>query len=212
MRAARSIGVAMALLLVGGCTSTSPRYHTLVPESGRQPPAAVVADSRLEVAPVRIPAQVDRLELVTRLPDGGIAIADGERWIAPLADELRNALSIELGQRLGGGDPGPGRARSDLVSVRLEVERFESAPSRYALIEASWYLDMKADRKDVRIACRTRAYEPVHGGYPELVRAHQRTIVLIADEIARAAQEAADGGAAPCPTGLVPGASASSLR
>jgi uncharacterized lipoprotein YmbA len=211
MNSARAICMAM-LLLIGGCTSTAAHYYTLVPESARKPPPADIAPFRLEVAPVRVPAQVDRLELVTRLPDGGVAIADGERWIAPLADELRNALSIELGERLGGGDPGPGPVGSDLVSVRIQVERFESAPSRYALIEASWTLDVKAHPKDVLVTCRTRAYEPVRGGYPELVRAHQRTIVLIADEIATAAEGAAAGRSALCPSSEVLGASLSSSR
>ena len=147
--------------------------------------------------PVRIPAQVNRLELVTRLPDGGIAIADGERWVAPVADELQSALSVELVSRLGGADPD--RAGSDSMSVRLNVERFESAPSRYALIEASWSLDLKKSRKDVLVVCRTRAYERVGGGYPELVRGYQRAVAVIADEIAAVAQKSAGGVAADCP-------------
>jgi uncharacterized lipoprotein YmbA len=119
--------------LLGGCTSTSPRFFTLVPLPEQNPSAGAATGFRLKVDPVRIPAQVDRLELVTRLPDGGIAIADSDRWIAPVADELQNALSVELLRRLGGADPAEATA-SDSVSVRLNVERFESSPNRYALI------------------------------------------------------------------------------
>jgi len=39
-------------------------------------------------------------------------------------------------QRLGGGDPADARG-SDAMWLRLDVERFESAPNRYALIEAT---------------------------------------------------------------------------
>jgi uncharacterized protein len=197
MRGVRSSCVVIALLL-GSCASTSPHFYTLVPESGADTSAAVAAGHRLEVDPVSIPAQVDRLELVTRLPDGGIAIADGDRWIAPVADELQNALSVELLHRLGGADAADATG-SDSVSVRLNIERFESSPSRYALIEASWHLELKERGKDVRIICRTRAYEPVRGGYPDIVRGYQRAIALIADQIATVARGSVGGVAAECP-------------
>ena len=197
MKVARGSCIVIASLL-GSCASTSPRFYTLVPESERNRSGAVAAGYRLEVDPVRVPAQVDRLELVTRLPGGGIAIADGDRWIAPVADELQNALSVELLHRLGGADPAEATG-SDSVSVRLNVERFESSPNRYALIEASWHLQLKEAGKDVRVVCRTRAYEQVRGGYPDMVRGYQRAVTLIADQIATVAQGSVGGVAAECP-------------
>jgi uncharacterized protein len=188
---------ALIAWLLSSCASTAPHFHTLVRESERGPGTPARADVRLKIDPVRIPAQVDRLELVTRLPNGGIAVADGERWIAPVADELQSALSAELLRRLGGTNPAD-TVGTDSLSVRLNVERFESAPSRYALIEASWSLELKTSRKDVLVACRTKAYEAVTGGYPELVRGYQRAVGVIADEIAAVAQESAAGRAAEC--------------
>ena len=184
--------------LLGSCASTSPRFYTLVPESGRDPSVAMAPGYRLKVDAVSVPAQVDRLELVTRLPDGGIAISDGDRWIAPVADELQNALSVELLRRLAGADVADATG-SDSASVRLKVDRFESSPNRYALIEASWHLDLRKAGKDVRIVCRSRAYEQVRGGYPEVVRGYQRAVALIAEQIATAARQSAGGVAAECP-------------
>jgi uncharacterized lipoprotein YmbA len=183
--------------LLASCTSTSPRFYTLVPPPERTSPAGAATGFRLKVEPVRIPAQVDRLELVTRLPDGGIAIADGDRWIAPVADELQSALSVELLRRLGGADPDAIKTAS--VSVRLNVERFESSPNQYALIEASWHLELKESRKDFQIVCRTRAYEQLKGGYPEMVRGYQRAVAHIADQIATVAQESIGDEAEQCP-------------
>jgi len=184
--------------LLSGCTSTSPRFYTLLPESGRGPSGAVAAGPRVEVAPVRVPAQVDRLELVTRRPDGSIAIADNDQWIAPVADELQNALSVELLHRLAAAEPRE-VTEADSVSVRLNVERFESLPNAYALIEASWELELKETGGDRRVICRTRAYEPVTGGYPEMVRGYQRAVALIADQIATAARGSVGRVAAGCP-------------
>jgi uncharacterized protein len=183
--------------LLSSCASTSPHFHTLVRESERSAGTPARADVRLKVEPVRIPAQVDRLELVTRLPNGGITITDGERWIAPVADELQSALSVELLRRLGGADP-VDAVGTDSISVRLDVERFESAPSRYALIEASWSLELKMSRRDVLVVCRTKAYEAVTGGYPEVVDGYQRAVGVIADEIAAVVHESAAGRAAEC--------------
>jgi uncharacterized protein len=184
--------------LLGGCASASPRFYTLLPESESNASTGEAAGYWLEVDPVRVPAQVDRLELVTRLPDGGIAIADGDRWIAPVADEVQNALSIELLHRLDGAGPAEA-TRSDSLSVHLDVERFESSPNRYALIEASWHLELKQRGKEVRILCRTRAYEQVRGGYPDMVRGYQRAIARIADQIAMVAQGSVGGVVAECP-------------
>ena len=183
--------------LLCSCASTAPHFHTLLRESERSTATPARAEVRLKVDPVRIPAQVDRLELVTRLPNGGITVADGERWIAPVADELQSALSVELLRRLGGADP-INTVGTDSISVRLNVERFESAPSRYALVEASWSLELKMSRKDVLVACRTKAYQAVTGGYPELVRGYQRAVGVIADEIVAVVRESAAGGAAEC--------------
>jgi uncharacterized protein len=183
--------------LLSSCASTSPHFHTLVRESERSPGTPAQADFRLKVDPVRIPAQADRLELVTRLPNGGITVADGERWIAPVADELQSALSIELLRKLGGTDPAD-TVGADSISVRLNVERFESAPSGYALIEASWSLELKMSRKEVMVVCRTKAYEAVTGGYPEIVRGYQRAVGVIADDIAAVVHESAAGRAAEC--------------
>jgi uncharacterized protein len=192
----RSCAVVASLL--AGCASTAPHFYTLLPESESKASMQVAAGYRVEVDPVRVPAQVDRLELVTRLADGGIAIADGDRWIAPVADEVQSALSVELLHRLGGA--GPAKATgSDSLSIRLDVERFESSPNRYSLIEASWHLELKQGGKEVRVVCRTQAYEEVRGSYPDMVRGYQRAVALIAHQIATVAQESVGGVVAKCP-------------
>jgi uncharacterized protein len=188
-----------ATLLIAGCASNPVHYHTLVPPPAGDESASTVSLYRIQIAPVRIPAQVDRNELVVRRSDGGITLADGELWIASLADELRGALQVELIRTLDSA----GGVSSDMppaISLRVEVERFESAPARYVLVEASWYVRVKSTHGEASLSCRSRTYRPVSGGgYDALVLAHQRAVASFADQIAAAVTQMASGGAAGCP-------------
>jgi uncharacterized protein len=182
--------------LLGSCVSTSAHYYTLMSEPEHSAPATVAVPFRLEIG--SIPAQVDRSELVIRLPDGRMAIVDSERWIAPVGDELQNALSVELLRRLGAISPSePTGPRS--LFIRLNLDRFESSPYRYALVEASWHLALKSPAYNVSVVCRSRAYEQVTGNYPDLVRGYQRAVAALASEIATVAQESMRGLPAECP-------------
>jgi len=181
--------------LSGSCVSTSAHYYTLMSEPEHTAPATVAVPFRLEIG--SIPAQVDRSELVIRLPDGRMAIVDSERWIAPVGDELQNALSVELSRRLGATSPS--EPTGPRLFIRLNLDRFESSPYRYALVEASWHLALKSSASNVSVQCRSRAYEQVTGGYPDLVRGYQRAVAAVASEIATVAQESMRGRAAECP-------------
>jgi uncharacterized protein len=190
--------MAVASLLVA-CTSTPVRYYTLLPAAAADPPAVAAAAYQLKIAPIRVPAQVDRFELVVRRGDGGITVADGERWIAPLADELRTALELELARELQPALAAESTSQTTLL-LSLNVERFESAPSHYALIEATWSLRLRNAGEQEVLACRSYAYQTVANGYAALVEGHQRAVVSIADAIAAGASRLAGSGVLACPT------------
>lgn len=182
--------------LLGGCVSTSAHYYTLMSEPEHSASATVAVPLRLEIG--SIPAQVDRSELVVRLPDGRMAIMDSERWIAPVEDELQNALSAELLRRLGEISPSEPTGPGSLI-IRVDLERFESSPYRYALVEASWHLALKSPAHNVSVLCRSRSYQQVTGSYPGLVRGYQRAVAAVAAEIATVAEESIRGLPAECP-------------
>ncbi len=187
-------------LLLAGCASAPVHFHTLVPAPADEAIESVASNYHIEVEPVRVPAQVDRLELVTRDNDGGIRLSEGELWIAPLGDELRNALSVELLRQLESADAEDSR-RGDYrpTTIRVDVERFDSAPGRYALIAASWSVRLQSSTGEEMIACASRAYVPVTNGYVALVRGQQRAVASVADRIASAARQLATGRTATCP-------------
>jgi uncharacterized lipoprotein YmbA len=193
------------MFLVAGCASEPPHYHTLVPPlaEGKKLVESEVDPGALSrvvrVDSVQIPPQLNRFELVIRGSDGGIGLSENELWIAPLADELKSALSLELERRLASASGEGGARNAPPLSVRIDVERFESAPSRYAFIEASWQIREIDARTQSTLVCRTTARQSVGAGYGALVRGHQRAVILIADQIAAAVLRLHSTDTATCP-------------
>ena len=191
---------ACATTLVASCTSTPMHFHTLVPASPDQVPALPVAGALIDVEPVSVPAQVDRTELVVRQKEDGINLLENETWIAPLPDEVRSAILVELVRQLGPMKAESERGNGSAISVQLDVERFESAPAQYALIEAAWRVHIKNPTREASVSCRSRVSESVGPGYIALVRGHQRAVVVIADQIAEASRGLVAAGTAVCPS------------
>ena len=187
------------ILLITACTSAPVHFHTLVPapEAANGGPPSSVA-SGVIVEAVKIPAQVDRIEMVVRQNNGEIAVLNNELWIAPLPDELQSALSGDIHRQLriaaAMGAPVPQE-----ISIRVVVERFESAPSHYALIDASWEIRANTSTQKIRLWCASHAYEPVGDGYVALERGHQRAVALISDQIATAVKGLKTENASACP-------------
>jgi uncharacterized lipoprotein YmbA len=205
----KKIGTIVLALSLGGCASAPPvRYYTLVPSgvlpgesaprdtsSATAPPAA---SFQFELLPVSVPVQVDQPQLVVRQGGQGIALLGGERWIAPLADEVRGALSADLARDLGAQDvsglPASGQPR---LRIKVDLRRFDSVPGSYALIDAAW--SVHALTGETTLTCTSTISEVVGSGYEALVRGHQQALAQLAGQIAEAAKPLAAGQVPRCP-------------
>jgi uncharacterized lipoprotein YmbA len=192
--AARTL-IAVVALALGACASAPVHYYTLVAPAADTPdaPSGSRAVESFQLVMGGVPADVDQPELVVRTGGERAAILEGERWIAPLGDEVRAALSADLARELPGIDVTglAGAAKLPLL-VKVEMHRFESAPGAYASIEASWSVRVANDAADALKAspllCASTLRESVGTGYPALVRGHQRALGRLAAEIAAAAR------------------------
>ncbi|HEU4670329.1 MAG TPA: PqiC family protein [Dyella sp.] len=193
-----ALGAALAL---GACASAPTHYYTLVPPAPAASGRGGVGPA-FELLPVSIPAQDDQPQLVVRQGGQGVALLQGQRWIAPLGDEIRGALSADLAGSLGRPDvSGLAHAGEPVVRIKVDVRRFDSQPGGYALLEAGWSLRLLDGDGDPRsLACASTFKQPVGEGYDALVRGHQQALGQLADQIARAARELATGPAR-CPGG-----------
>ncbi len=191
--------VAALALVLAGCGSAPPlHYYTLVAPAAEAPLGARAASFEFELLPVGVPAEVDRPQLLVRQGAQGIRVLDGERWAAPLADEVRAALSADLSRELNARDasglPDDGMPR---LRIKLDLRRFDSVPGSYALIDASWAVH--ALQGGARVTCRNVVRQSVGAGYGALVHGHQQALRRLAAGIAATLRSVAAGGAHACP-------------
>ncbi|MFL9914351.1 PqiC family protein [Paraburkholderia fungorum] len=226
------VGALAGLMAMAACSSPSSRFYTLGADSagsgaagsGAAGAAATVSARTaaapawlIEVAPIDVPPQVAKNQLVVQTGPTQVQVLEQERWASLPGDEIRRALSTSLTQQLGTIDV-YGTAYPDttpVYRVSMNVQRFESWPGSHALIDAVW--SVRAVRSTAVMTCRSVVSEPVSGGYDALVDGHRAALQQVAMQVAVAVKgmaasaprsgSAGVGFAVPaCPSGGVGGA------
>lgn len=188
------------LAALAACSSSPPsRFYTLsaAPNAGTgtaqrtAAPAAANPSLLIEVAPVNMPSQVARNQLVVQKDPNQVSVLEEERWASLPGDEVRRALSGDLAQRLGTIDVygAPYPEGVPVYRVSVNVHRFESWPGSHALIDAVW--SVRAVGSRAVMTCRSVASVPVASGYDALVDGHRRAVEAIAAAIAGGVQSLA---------------------
>lgn len=181
----RGLGAGLALACVG-CASPPPVHlHTLtpserpVPRQGGMPAEAL--GPAVELEPIRVPAQVDQPQWLIRLPDDTLALLEQERWAAPLAEEFHQALLEILRLRFGAVDTRTIAPGAPLWRVRVDVNRFESAPGE-ARLETTWALTPRSVTAPT-LRCTSYFREGAGSGMPALAEAHRRALARLGEVI-----------------------------
>jgi uncharacterized lipoprotein YmbA len=180
----RRLGVVGAAALVTACASSPPdRFYTL---GGGDAAVTVPTASTMyiEVLNVVVPAQVRRNQLVVSDGPGRVDLLEEHRWSAPLGDEIGRALSLKISADLGAIDvyrtPVPAGATPYRISTN--VQRFESALGKYALIDATW--SVRKTGSEAVLTCRSVFREEVGAGYEALVAGHRKAVDRLGAAIA----------------------------
>jgi hypothetical protein len=198
MNFARSSFLMLVMLTIWGCASAPVRYYTLIPRTDSSNAALANTCCDVEIRSVRIPAEVDRPELVTRQSNEQVAVLSNDLWIAPLRDEVRNALLNDIRVNLRQAQPTVTAGIKRYV-VFIDVSRFESAPANYALIQAQWRVAAAAAPKSEVQPCTTTAQVDIAGGVSGMVLGYQQAISRVASGITGKLLSAADGSDYQCP-------------
>lgn len=189
------IGGALALLAVvaTGCGRTaSSKFYTL--ESLAMPDAGRPADYAVVVGPVRVPASVDRPQMVMQAGPNQVTVDEFSRWAAPLDESIARSVAGDLSALLGT----PRVATAPMANfdapyrVTIEVQRFESIPGQEAVLDAVWVVHVRgaAGRSG-----RTVTHEPVaDASIAALAGAHSRALATLSGDVAAAIREVAATG------------------
>lgn len=174
--------------LLGSCASSPPtQFYTL---DAVQPRDRTLHGSTgpIQVAPVHMPAILERQEIVTQRGASRIILSNRNRWAAPLGEMTRRTLTQDLQERLSASQvvlpeqPAPAGTREVIV----EVLRFQSDPMGEVVLQGSWSL--VASGADAPSLTRSIALTE-HAGtpnYTDQVEAMSRLVGRLADDIVSA--------------------------
>jgi len=139
------------VLALAGCSpfAAQPdrtRYFTLTAQasSGSDAKNPDLEKIFLGVGPVRLPGYLDRDELVTRASANRFDVAQNDRWIEPLEENMSRVLAQNLYVLLGSERivryPWP-NSRRITHQVEVEIFRFEPTADGEAQLSARWALN-----------------------------------------------------------------------
>ena len=190
---------AMILLVVAATTppgcgrSRRARYFVLEPSSA---PGELVAESgvgsggmTVGIAPLRVPAYLDRQQIVTRTSDVEVGIAEYHRWAEPLDSSLPRMLAHDLERAPAIGSvvllPATTPIEPDRI-ILVELFRFDGAPgktvrlsTRYTILDGQRALLSGPVRSEVSVDVADASFE-------SLVRAMGLAVSRLGDELAGA--------------------------
>jgi uncharacterized lipoprotein YmbA len=161
VRRTRNAGILLLAVIVWSCSIFPPRPEpnffilTPVPDDesssmnmAGSPPGSF-APIELGLGPVRFPAYLDRLEMVTRIEENRLAISDTNRWAAPLDVAFTRILAQDLSSRMPDSRVALYPWYNDHVpdfQIIIDVQRFDLTVQGLARLEAAWTIsDPKAN-------------------------------------------------------------------
>jgi uncharacterized protein len=131
-----------------GCSILAPRpdltrYYVLTPAADPAVEKPRTSTLVVGLGPVTLPAYLDRPQMVTRVDENRISIADADRWAEPLdgafARVLGQDIAASAGVQVVSRFPWP-PGSAVVYQIEIEVARFESRADGSAELAARWSL------------------------------------------------------------------------
>lgn len=145
----------------------------------------------INILPVGVPPQLDQSQLVIRQGATDAMVLDNDRWLSPLGDEIRSALSADLSTRLATREVSGLVSRADalpVLKIHLQVRRFDVWPGQLVKFAADWRLSRPRGDRRVELICHSQFTELALGDDATMLAAQRRVITRLAAQIATQAR------------------------
>jgi uncharacterized lipoprotein YmbA len=185
----------VTMLVQGGCGTTPPAKFFLLSPTATPPASAPdgARARRLGVGPVDLPEYLDRPQIVTRMVNSELRLADDRRWAEPLRDNFTRVLSDDLSAALGTTEvytfPWWPSQPID-YQIIVKVLRFEGDASGNVTLVARWTIRGGPERKNL-FWQRSTVSVPISSpnDYDSLVAASSAALAQLSGEIAAAIEK-----------------------
>ena len=170
-------------LFLSGCTSyLTPRadpshFYVLEPTPS---PVKTEGHIAIQVAPVAIPAYLERPQIVTRVGEDEIKFAEWDRWAECLRAGIRRVVSENLKQKLASLP----KKEEEVYRLYLQVLHFEGTINQEVVFEVRWHLET-LKRKRIYSGGKETITKPTSGGYSGYVRALSDCLEVFSEEVAQ---------------------------
>ncbi len=174
---------------LSACMSTPPpQFYVL--ESLSEPSPSLTATEKkrqIGIGPISIPALLERKQIVTRLPNNSIKVAEFHQWASPLKDNVAEVLTHNLATLQPNGlirtYPWSVYGAVD-YRVIIDIVRFDSHPDQSVNFEATWAI---MDEKNHTLLSngRSKIEHPMDdSSYPSTVKALSKILSEFSRELA----------------------------
>ena len=195
LRSVSAAGCVIALVGASGCGGTKEtRLYVLnpLPATERPRDASPRGNPAIGLFPVSLPEQLDRPQIVTRVGDNMLQLAEFDQWAAPLQENFTRVLAGNLAVLVPTERVSVfpwGKAGSPDYEVAVEVARFEGSLGGDCSLVAHWTV-LRRGEKTAPVSGTSSHREPAGDSFATLVAAHSRLVAALSRDIATALKAA----------------------
>lgn len=187
----------VAAVLLQACSLGGPSkpasFYTLTPQAGT--PVAAPARA-IAVGPIDLPEIYDRPQIVTRLDDNRLELAEYDRWAGSLVEDMQRVLIQDLVGRLDSDTVFAApweREDAPQLQASVRVFRFDGVPGGQVHLVGTWQLLDAAQGCRLAIRRFDIAVDTGGDGYARYVDALSQGLAQLSQSIAALAADSTPG-------------------
>ncbi len=176
---------------LGGGQDTT-RFYSLSSidesNSAATPPTPPTGNLKLGIGPVRLPHQLKRPQIVTRINQNELHVTEQHQWAGSLKEDITQVLTDNLSMLIGTEQIEKYPWKRDFKPnhrVRVQIEQLDGEPGKMVTLKARWWLRAHNSRVDLPAKKSTIKVATQGADYTSYVAAQSRALYKLSQEISK---------------------------